>query len=113
MEADAGPDELHERFDAARLRGNEGLVLKRLDSPYTPGRRGKWWLKLKRELATLDCVVVGVERGHGNVLELVGHDVDRARERLQRGRGDGLDPPPPLLVGATTSSSPSARPTAG
>jgi len=65
LEADAGPDELHERFDAARLRGNEGLVLKRLDSPYTPGRRGKWWLKLKRELATLDCVVVGVERGHG------------------------------------------------
>ena len=57
--------ELHAAFEAARQRGNEGLVLKRLDSPYTPGRRGKWWLKLKRELATLDCVVVAVERGHG------------------------------------------------
>jgi DNA ligase-1 len=54
-----------ERFDAARERGHEGLVFKRTDSAYTPGRRGKSWLKLKRELATLDCVVVGVEWGHG------------------------------------------------
>ncbi len=53
------------RFDRARGRGNEGLVLKRRDSPYAPGRRGKWWLKLKRELATLDVVVVAVEWGHG------------------------------------------------
>lgn len=40
-------------------------MFKRTDSVYAPGRRGKWWLKLKRELATLDCVVVGVEWGHG------------------------------------------------
>jgi DNA ligase-1 len=40
-------------------------MFKRTDAPYAPGRRGKWWLKLKRELATLDCVVVGVEWGHG------------------------------------------------
>jgi DNA ligase-1 len=65
LAAGAGPAQLHERFEAARQLGNEGLVLKRLDSPYTPGRRGKWWLKLKRELATLDCIVVAVERGHG------------------------------------------------
>lgn len=32
---------------------------------YVPGRRGKWWLKLKRELSTLDVVVVGVEWGNG------------------------------------------------
>ena len=63
--ADPAASELHASFDAARGRGNEGLVLKRLDSSYTPGRRGKAWLKLKRELATLDCVVVAVERGHG------------------------------------------------
>ena len=50
---------------SARARGNEGLVLKRSDAPYSPGRRGKWWLKLKRELATLDVVVVAVEWGHG------------------------------------------------
>ena len=56
---------VNERFDAARRRGNEGLVLKRDDSPYAPGRRGKWWLKLKRELATLDVAVIAVEWGHG------------------------------------------------
>ncbi len=62
---DAEPDVVNERFEAARERGNEGLVLKRTDAPYVPGRRGKWWLKLKRELSTLDVVVVGVEWGHG------------------------------------------------
>lgn len=40
-------------------------MLKRADAPYLPGRRGKWWLKLKRELSTLDVVVVAVEWGHG------------------------------------------------
>jgi DNA ligase-1 len=53
------------RFEASRARGNEGSMLKRLDSPYAPGRRGKWWVKLKRELSTLDVVVVAVEWGHG------------------------------------------------
>ncbi|MDB5072419.1 MAG: hypothetical protein JWM87_3530 [Candidatus Eremiobacteraeota bacterium] len=65
LEVGAGPEVVHERFEAARARGNEGLVFKRTEAPYTPGRRGKAWLKLKRELATLDCVVVAVERGHG------------------------------------------------
>jgi DNA ligase-1 len=53
------------RFRAARERGNEGLVVKRLDSPYQPGRRGSMWVKWKEELATLDVVVVAVEHGHG------------------------------------------------
>lgn len=57
--------ELHDRFEAARGAGHEGLMLKRTDAPYHPGRRGKWWLKLKRELSTLDVVVVAVEWGHG------------------------------------------------
>jgi DNA ligase-1 len=52
-------------FTAARERGNEGLMIKDLDSLYTPGRRGKSWLKMKRELATLDVVVTGAEYGHG------------------------------------------------
>jgi DNA ligase-1 len=65
LEADAAPDEIAALFTAARGRGNEGLMLKRTDSPYAPGRRGKWWLKLKRELGTLDCVVTAVEWGHG------------------------------------------------
>lgn len=58
-------DAIERRFEDARARGHEGLVLKRTDSPYHPGRRGKWWLKLKRELSTLDVVVVAVEWGHG------------------------------------------------
>ncbi len=58
-------EQLDQLFDAAQSRGNEGLMLKDLDSLYTPGRRGKSWLKVKRELATLDVVVTGVEFGHG------------------------------------------------
>lgn len=59
------PDAIETAFAAARLRGNEGLVIKAPNSAYTPGRRGLSWLKLKKALATLDCVVVGVEYGHG------------------------------------------------
>jgi DNA ligase-1 len=56
---------LDQLFDAAQARGNEGLMIKDPASTYTPGRRGKSWLKLKRELATLDVVVTAVEYGHG------------------------------------------------
>jgi DNA ligase-1 len=61
----SSPEELNQLFDAAQARGNEGLMIKDSESPYTPGRRGKSWLKLKRELATLDVVVTAVEWGHG------------------------------------------------
>jgi DNA ligase 1 len=59
------PEELDKLFDAAQARGNEGLMIKDPESAYTPGRRGKSWLKLKRELAMLDVVVTAVEYGHG------------------------------------------------
>jgi DNA ligase-1 len=52
-------------FDAARARGYEGLVLKRLDAPYAAGVRGFSWLKVKKAFATLDVVIVAAERGHG------------------------------------------------
>ena len=61
----ASAEQLEELFVAAQARGNEGLVIKDLSSPYTPGKRGKSWLKMKRELATLDVVVTAVEYGHG------------------------------------------------
>jgi DNA ligase-1 len=57
--------ELSAVFAASQQRGNEGLMVKDPDSIYSPGRRGYGWLKLKRPLSTLDCVVVGVEVGHG------------------------------------------------
>jgi DNA ligase 1 len=58
-------DEVDRQFDDARERHNEGLMVKDPESSYQPGRRGLGWLKLKKALATLDCVVVGVEWGHG------------------------------------------------
>ena len=54
-----------ELFDAARARANEGLVVKDPASIYTPGRRGKSWLKYKKALATLDCVVTYAQWGNG------------------------------------------------
>jgi DNA ligase-1 len=56
---------LDDEFDAARARGNEGLMIKSPASVYKPGRRGRDWLKLKRAIATLDVVVTSVEVGHG------------------------------------------------
>jgi DNA ligase-1 len=59
------PEELERLFDAARGRGNEGLVLKRRNSPYQAGKRGRLWRKWKKAAATLDVVVTAVEQGHG------------------------------------------------
>jgi DNA ligase 1 len=58
-------DSLEIAFAEARGRRNEGLMVKDPDSGYSPGRRGLGWLKMKKALATIDCVVVGVEVGHG------------------------------------------------
>jgi DNA ligase-1 len=58
-------DALEIAFAEARGRRNEGLMVKDPDSGYSPGRRGLGWLKMKKALATIDCVVVGVEVGHG------------------------------------------------
>src|SRR5205807_2938836 len=49
----------------SRSLGYEGLVLKDPESPYTPGRRGRNWAKLKEELDTVDAVIVAAEYGHG------------------------------------------------
>jgi len=52
-------------FDEAVSEGHEGLVAKRLDSPYMPGIRGKNWFKIKRTLEPLDLVIVAAEYGYG------------------------------------------------
>jgi DNA ligase 1 len=57
--------QISENFAAARDRRNEGIVLKDPDSCYSPGRRGKAWLKLKTHLPTFDCVVTAAEYGNG------------------------------------------------
>jgi len=57
--------EIEQIFQDARQRLNEGLMIKDSESFYLPGARGMFWFKLKRELATLDVVVVAAELGHG------------------------------------------------
>jgi DNA ligase-1 len=52
---------LKEAIDA----GHEGLMTKKLDSPSTPGTRGKRWLKIKPVLEPLDLVIVAAEYGYG------------------------------------------------
>ncbi|HEX3374037.1 MAG TPA: ATP-dependent DNA ligase [Edaphobacter sp.] len=58
-------EDIDRAYADARARANEGVMLKAAGSVYQPGRRGLAWLKLKRELATLDVVVTGAEFGHG------------------------------------------------
>ena len=58
-------EEIEQIFQQARKRLNEGLMIKDPESFYSPGRRGMFWFKLKKELATLDVVVVAAELGHG------------------------------------------------
>jgi ATP-dependent DNA ligase len=58
-------EEIEDAFQLALANGNEGLLAKSPDSPYVPGRRGQFWFKLKRPLATLDVVVTAAEYGHG------------------------------------------------
>jgi len=70
MRADS-PAQLEQYFEEAMARGNEGLMIKDINSPYMPGRRGRWWLKLKRELATLDVVVTAAEFGHGKRIHVL------------------------------------------
>ena len=57
--------EIEQTFQRARWRLNEGLMIKDPESFYLPGTRGMFWFKLKKELATLDVVVVAAELGHG------------------------------------------------
>jgi ATP-dependent DNA ligase len=84
----ASADDLEQLFTAAQARGNEGLMIKDLNSAYLPGKRGKSWLKMKRELATLDVVVTAVEYGHGKRVGVLSDytfavwDTDTGKERL-------------------------------
>jgi DNA ligase-1 len=57
--------EIQAAFRRSRELGYEGLVLKDPGSPYTMGKRGSGWVKLKEELDTIDAVIVAAEYGHG------------------------------------------------
>jgi len=60
-----GADELEKAFDDAKLRQTEGLMVKKPDSLYLPGKRGIEWIKYKKALEPLDVIITGVEYGHG------------------------------------------------
>lgn len=56
--------DMNKFFSSAVESGNEGIVVKLIDSPYRPGKRGKYWFKLKQTY-TIDCVILAAEWGHG------------------------------------------------
>jgi DNA ligase-1 len=58
-------EEIIAMSEKSRDIGHEGLVLKDPESHYHPGKRGRYWLKLKKELDTIDAVIVIAEYGHG------------------------------------------------
>jgi DNA ligase D-like protein (predicted ligase) len=58
------PEDGKAYFKAALGMGLEGIMAKRLDSPYQPGVRSKYWIKIKKQL-TLDLVVGGYTPGQG------------------------------------------------
>jgi len=59
------PREAERFLKEAIDKGHEGLVAKKLDSPYAPGIRGKRWFKIKESLEPLDLVIVAGEYGYG------------------------------------------------
>lgn len=66
--------EITKFFNEAISEGLEGLMLKKLDSPYVAGGRGFHWIKFKRFQAgeltdTVDCVLLGVYSGKGKRTE--------------------------------------------
>ena len=87
-------EDIDRAYAAARARSNEGVMIKAAASTYQPGRRGLAWLKLKRELATLDVVITGAEYGHGKRAGLLsdytfavrGPDFARSGELLNVGK---------------------------
>ncbi|NKE72090.1 DNA ligase D [Candidatus Manganitrophus noduliformans] len=58
-------------FERLRAEGGEGIVAKRKDSVYSPGRRSREWIKLKL-VQELDCVVAGWTEGRGNRSHTIG-----------------------------------------
>jgi DNA ligase-1 len=64
--------EIETTYQAALDGGHEGIMLKVLTSPYTPGQRGRNWIKIKPEVDTLDLAVIGAEWGEGKRAHLFG-----------------------------------------
>ena len=68
----ADPQVIEDTYNRALAAGHEGIILKVADSPYTPGQRGKNWIKIKPEVDTLDLAVIGAEWGEGKRAHVFG-----------------------------------------
>jgi len=73
-------EEVERFYQMALEEGHEGIMMKRPDSPYTPGKRGKYWLKVKPIMETLDLAVIGGEWGEGRRASLIGSYLLGARD---------------------------------
>lgn len=89
--ADTAEEQVASQLTAALAAGHEGIMLKRLDSVYDAGRRGKAWLKIK-PVHTLDLVVLAAEWGSGRRTGLLSNLHLGARDP------DGGEP---IMVGKT------------
>ena len=68
----ADPQVIEDTYNRALAAGHEGIMLKVPGSPYTPGQRGKYWIKIKPEVDTLDLAVIGAEWGEGKRAHVFG-----------------------------------------
>lgn len=66
------PEEIGALYTQSLADGHEGIMLKAPSSPYTPGLRGKNWLKIKPTVDTLDLAVIGAEWGEGKRAHVFG-----------------------------------------
>jgi DNA ligase-1 len=68
----ADPAVITKTYDDALAAGHEGIMIKVRSSPYSPGQRGKNWIKIKPAVDTLDLAVIGAEWGEGKRAHLFG-----------------------------------------
>jgi DNA ligase-1 len=68
----ADPAVIAKTYEDALAAGHEGIMLKVPSSPYSPGQRGKNWIKIKPEVDTLDLAVIGAEWGEGKRAHVFG-----------------------------------------
>jgi DNA ligase-1 len=64
--------EIERTYKIALDAGHEGIMIKVPESPYSPGQRGKNWIKIKPEVDTLDLAVIGGEWGEGKRAHVFG-----------------------------------------
>ena len=66
------PQEIERTYKEALEAGHEGIMIKVPASPYSPGQRGKNWIKIKPDVDTLDLAVIGGEWGEGKRAHVFG-----------------------------------------